>query len=126
LPALLSIPFSTATIRQLAHLTPTGSHRIRRRIAIGGLGPLVVVTPEQVLDALDEWVNETDVDSFNLAYAVTLESLRDFSGLVVPELQKREMVQERIPTEHCERSYFGMVPKLPDEHPGGINSETGI
>ena len=35
------------------------------------------------------WVEATDVDGFNLAYAVTPESFEDFVGLVVPELQRR-------------------------------------
>lgn len=32
---------------------------------------------------------ETDVDGFNLAYAVTPETFADFVDLVVPELQRR-------------------------------------
>ena len=58
-------------------------------VGIGGLGPLVVGSPGQVADAMQGWVDETDVDGFNLAYAVTHESFRDFVDLVVPELQRR-------------------------------------
>ena len=42
-----------------------------------------------VADDLQRWVEETDVDGFNLAYALTHESFADFVDLVVPELQRR-------------------------------------
>ena len=44
---------------------------------------------EQIADALTQWIEATDVDGFNLAYAVTPESFEDFVELVVPELQRR-------------------------------------
>jgi alkanesulfonate monooxygenase len=49
----------------------------------------MVGSPKQVADKLIAWVEETDVDGFNLAYAVTPETFADFVDLVVPELQKR-------------------------------------
>ena len=62
---------------------------IAKHAAIGGRGPVVVGGPEQVADELICWVEETDVDGFNLAYAVTPETFADFVELVVPELQRR-------------------------------------
>jgi alkanesulfonate monooxygenase len=50
---------------------------------------VVVGSPEEVAEELIAWVDETDVDGFNLAYAVTPESFADFVDLVVPELQRR-------------------------------------
>jgi alkanesulfonate monooxygenase SsuD/methylene tetrahydromethanopterin reductase-like flavin-dependent oxidoreductase (luciferase family) len=35
-----------------------------------------VGSPEQVAEELIAWVDETDVDGFNLAYAVTPETFR--------------------------------------------------
>ena len=46
-------------------------------IGIGGLGPLFVGGPQTVADLLEEWVEDTDVDGFNLAYAVTHETFSD-------------------------------------------------
>jgi alkanesulfonate monooxygenase len=66
------------TVRELAE-----------HVAIGGRGPLLVGDPGQIADALIEWVAATDIDGFNLAYAVTPESFEDFVELVVPELQRR-------------------------------------
>jgi len=62
---------------------------IAKHAAIGGRGPLVVGSPEEVADDLIAWVEETDVDGFNLAYAVMPETFADFIDLVVPELQQR-------------------------------------
>jgi alkanesulfonate monooxygenase len=50
---------------------------------------VVVGSPEEVADELIAWVEETDVDGFNLAYAATPETFADFVDLVVPELQRR-------------------------------------
>ncbi|MGH7052871.1 MAG: LLM class flavin-dependent oxidoreductase [Stellaceae bacterium] len=62
---------------------------IARHAAIGGRGPVVAGAPEEVADELIAWVEETDVDGFNLAYAVTPESFANFVDLIVPELQRR-------------------------------------
>jgi alkanesulfonate monooxygenase len=62
---------------------------IAKHAALGGRGPVVVASPEEVAEELIAWVDETDVDGFNLAYAVTPETFTDFVDLVVPELQRR-------------------------------------
>jgi alkanesulfonate monooxygenase SsuD/methylene tetrahydromethanopterin reductase-like flavin-dependent oxidoreductase (luciferase family) len=62
---------------------------IAKHAAIGGRGPVVVGSPEEVAEEMIAWVEETDVDGFNLAYAVTPETFIDFVDLVVPELQRR-------------------------------------
>jgi long-chain alkane monooxygenase len=62
---------------------------IAKHAAIGGRGPLVVGSPEEVAEELITWVDETDLDGFNLAYAVMPETFVDFVDLVVPELQRR-------------------------------------
>src|SRR5260370_37720276 len=62
---------------------------LTEHVAIGGRGPLFVGAPEQIADTLIDWVAKTDVDGFNLAYAVTPESFEDFVELIVPELTRR-------------------------------------
>jgi len=89
-------------------------------VGIGGLGPLVVGSPEQVADALEEWMEATDVDGFNLAYAVTHESFLDFADLVIPELQERGRYKKKYRPGTLRQKLFNDGPKLPDEHPGGI------
>src|SRR5689334_2472685 len=65
------------------------SGEIAKHAAIGGRGPVVVGSPEEVAEELIAWVEDTDVDGFNLAYAMMPESFAEFVDLVVPELQKR-------------------------------------
>ena len=60
----------------------------------------MVGSPEEVAEELVAWVDETDVDGFNLAYAVTPESFADFVDLVVPELQKRGHYENGVRAQH--------------------------
>src|SRR6201997_5191897 len=62
---------------------------IAKHAAVGGRGPIVVGSPEEVAEELIAWVEDTDVDGFNLAYAVMPETFVNFVDLVVPELQRR-------------------------------------
>jgi alkanesulfonate monooxygenase SsuD/methylene tetrahydromethanopterin reductase-like flavin-dependent oxidoreductase (luciferase family) len=39
---------------------------VAKHITIGGLGATVVGTPSQVADEFERWVNEADVDGFNI------------------------------------------------------------
>jgi long-chain alkane monooxygenase len=55
------------------------------------LGPPFVGGPQTVADLLEEWVEEPDVDRFNLAYAVTHETFGDIVTHLAPELQKRSV-----------------------------------
>jgi FMN-dependent oxidoreductase (nitrilotriacetate monooxygenase family) len=87
-------------------------------VGIGGLGPVVVGSPAQVVDAMMGWVEETDVDGFNLAYAVTHESFRDFVDLVVPELQRRGVYKKEYRRGTLREKLFGQGAHLNEEHPG--------
>jgi FMN-dependent oxidoreductase (nitrilotriacetate monooxygenase family) len=87
-------------------------------VGIGGLGPVVVGSPGQVADALQGWVEETDVDGFNLAYAVTHETFSDFVDLVVPELQRRGVYKKEYRPGTLREKLFGRGPHLNEEHPG--------
>jgi FMN-dependent oxidoreductase (nitrilotriacetate monooxygenase family) len=58
-------------------------------IGLGGRGPVLVGDPRQVADQLEMWQDETGIDGFNLAYAISHESMADVVELIVPELQRR-------------------------------------
>jgi FMN-dependent oxidoreductase (nitrilotriacetate monooxygenase family) len=97
-------------------------------VGIGGLGPLVVGSPGQVADAMQGWIDETDVDGFNLAYAVTHESFRDFVDLVVPELQRRGVYKKEYRPGTLREKLFVRGAHLPEEHQGAsfrIRQEQG-
>jgi alkanesulfonate monooxygenase len=61
---------------------------VAEHVAIGGIGPVLIGSPPQVADALEAWI-ATDVDGFNLAFALTPETFADIVDLLVPELQAR-------------------------------------
>ncbi len=69
----------------------------------GGLGPLIVGSPTTVADSLQKWVAETDVDGFNLAYAVTPETFEDIVDLLVSELQATRRLSHRLRSRHAAR-----------------------
>ncbi|QYF73088.1 LLM class flavin-dependent oxidoreductase [Cryobacterium sp. PAMC25264] len=98
---------------------------IARAGAIGGLGPFIVGSGSEIADQLEEWAEETDVDGFNLAYAITPGTFEDVVTWVVPELQKRGV----YPTEYTEgtlrQKLHGRGDRLPDEH-RGANYRVGV
>ena len=91
---------------------------IAKHAAIGGRGPLVVGSPEEVVDELISWVEDTDVDGFNLAYAVAPETFTDFVNLVVPELQRRGCYKlDYAPGTLREKLYGPGRARLGADHP---------
>jgi alkanesulfonate monooxygenase len=66
---------------------------------------------------LIEWVAATDVDGFNLAYAVTPESFEDFVDLVVPELTRRGVYKRDYRAGTYREKLFGAGPHLAPPHP---------
>jgi long-chain alkane monooxygenase len=62
---------------------------VAKFVGVGAMGPVIVGSPATVADELERWVDEADIDGFNLAYAVTPGTFIEFIDLVVPELQRR-------------------------------------
>ncbi|MBU9271832.1 LLM class flavin-dependent oxidoreductase [Burkholderia gladioli] len=85
---------------------------------IGGLGPVFVGSPATVADILQEWVEETGVDGFNLAYALAHESFEDVVGYLVPELQRRGVYPNAYRPGTLREKLFGEGPRLGEAHPG--------
>ncbi len=85
---------------------------------IGGMGPLIVGSGEGVADVLQEWVDETDVDGFNLAYAITPGTFADFIEYVVPVLTARGAYQSEYAPGTLRNKLLGRGDRLPDEHRG--------
>jgi FMN-dependent oxidoreductase (nitrilotriacetate monooxygenase family) len=94
---------------------------VRELVEYGGLGgpiPKIIGSPVQVADQLEEWVEETDIDGFNLSYIVTPESFVDFVELVVPELQRRSVYKlDYSPGTLREKLYGRGRARLPKNHP---------
>lgn len=91
---------------------------IGRLGAIGGLGPLIVGSGEQIADQLQAWVDETDVDGFNLAYAITPGTFEDIVEYVIPVLQARGAYPTGYAEGTLRNKLHGRGDRLPAEHKG--------
>jgi hypothetical protein len=85
---------------------------------IGGMGPVVVGSGAEVADELQEWVEDTDVDGFNLAYAITPGTFADLVEHLVPELQRRGAYQRDYTPGTLRHKLLGRGDRLPPEHRG--------
>jgi len=82
------------------------------------MGPIAVGNPEQIADTMERWVNEAGVNGFNIAYAITPGTFKDFIELVVPILQERGLVRKEYKGDSLRDNLFGKGSQLPDHHPG--------
>jgi FMN-dependent oxidoreductase (nitrilotriacetate monooxygenase family) len=86
--------------------------------AIGGLGPFIVGSGAQIADQLEEWVADTDVDGFNLAYAITPGTFEDVVEFVIPELRRRGSYPDAYAEGTLRNKLHGKGDRLPDDHKG--------
>jgi len=84
--------------------------------AISVDGPMSVGSATQVADDLQSWVEETDVDGFNLQNVITPGSFADFVEYVVPELQRRGAYKTAYRDGTLREKLFGRGPRLPHTH----------
>jgi FMN-dependent oxidoreductase (nitrilotriacetate monooxygenase family) len=92
---------------------------------IGGFGPLLVGGPSTVADLLQDWVEETGVDGFNLTYAVAHETFADIVEHLVPELQRRGAFKREYAPGTLREKLFGQGPCLASGHPGTRHKDLG-
>ena len=83
---------------------------------VGGRGAFVVGSPTTVADELQAWVQEADVDGFNLTRVVVPESLEAVVDLLVPELQSRGAFKTQYAEGPLRQKIFGH-PRLSSRHP---------
>ena len=85
---------------------------------IGGRGPVFVGDPGEVADEMQAWVDEADVDGFNLAYAISPGTFEDVVEHLVPELQRRGVHRTEYEDSSLRDRLFGAGDRLPDRHGG--------
>ncbi|WP_227984963.1 LLM class flavin-dependent oxidoreductase [Nocardia spumae] len=85
---------------------------------IGGMGPVFVGSGETVADRLQEWVDDTDIDGYNLAYAITPGTFEDIVEHVIPVLTERGAYPREYVPGTLRNALFGAGDRLPDEHRG--------
>lgn len=87
-------------------------------LALGGRYAAIVGDPVTVADELRSWVEEGEVDGFNLSRLVVPESYADFIDLVIPELQDRGLYKTAYGEGSLRRKLFGAHDLLPPRHAG--------
>lgn len=87
-------------------------------IGLGGRGPVLIGSPQHIADQLIDWVEETGIDGFNLAFAVSHDSMADVVDFIVPELQKRGRYRNHYAGGTLRAQLFGTGNRLPENHIG--------
>lgn len=98
-------PNKTWTIEEIAQWT-----------SVGGNGPVIVGSPTTVADRLQEWMEVTGIDGFNLAYILAHKSFEDVVEFVIPELQKRGVYPTEYKAGTLREKLFGNGALLPNHH----------
>ena len=91
--------------------------RLIDRFVLGSRQPPIVGSPERVADQLITWVNEADVDGFNLSRTVIPECLESFIDLVLPILEERGAYKRDYAPGTYRQKLFRHGDRLPREHP---------
>ncbi len=91
---------------------------------IGGIAPVIAGDAGTCADALIDFMEATDVDGFNLAYAVWPESFEDFIAIVVPELQARGRYRTDYAPGTMRDKLWGKGPCLTPPHPAALTRDS--
>jgi FMN-dependent oxidoreductase (nitrilotriacetate monooxygenase family) len=95
------------------HWTPRD---IAEYVGIGGIGAVIVGSPQTVADELERWIEVGGIDGFNLAYVITPGTFEDIVDLLVPELRRRGRVWDAYEGETLRERLSGSA-VVPDWHP---------
>ncbi|KAH6677711.1 luciferase-like domain-containing protein [Halenospora varia] len=101
---------------------PWTPRRLGETMALGGFHPAPVGTPEMVADVFEQWIDEADVDGFNIAYVTSPGSFEDVVYLLRPELVKRGLMWDDydVPGGTLRENLYGFEGQkyLRDDHYG--------
>lgn len=87
------------------------------RMVLGSRQPPIIGSVEEVADELIAWMDQADVDGFNLSRTVTPECLEDVVRLLVPVLQERGRYKRGYAAGTYREKLFGAGPLLAAPHP---------
>ncbi|MFV8054786.1 LLM class flavin-dependent oxidoreductase [Mycobacterium sp. 48b] len=98
-------------------------NEVVRYLSIGAMGPVFVGSPTTVADDLERWIDDADIDGFNLTYATTPGTFVDFIDLVVPELQQRGRYWDDYDegTTLREKLYGPGQKRVREDHPAAVH-----
>jgi len=87
------------------------------RMVLGSRQPPIIGSIEEVAEELIAWMDQADVDGFNLSRTVTPECLEDVVRLLVPALQERGRYKRGYAAGTYREKLFGAGPLLAAPHP---------
>jgi alkanesulfonate monooxygenase SsuD/methylene tetrahydromethanopterin reductase-like flavin-dependent oxidoreductase (luciferase family) len=70
--------------------------RVATELALGGPHAKAIGSAKTVADILQRWIDEADVDSFNLSYAVNPGDFEAIVKYLIPELKQRGVFWIRL------------------------------
>ncbi|KAL4789710.1 luciferase-like domain-containing protein [Aspergillus venezuelensis] len=96
--------------------------RVAQEVALGGPHARAIGSASTVADILENWVEESGVDGFNLSYAVAPAVFEDIVTFLVPELQRRGVFWTEYAAATTRENFLndGLGPRLRDDHPGSV------
>ncbi|GAA4784425.1 NtaA/DmoA family FMN-dependent monooxygenase [Microbacterium gilvum] len=91
---------------------------IRDFASVFGASNTIVGTPTEIADYLEEYIDTTGADGFNIAYMIRNHSIDEFIEYVIPELRRRGRLDGRHGATLRERFTGAPGPRLRADHPG--------
>ncbi|MCA3366148.1 MAG: LLM class flavin-dependent oxidoreductase [Roseomonas sp.] len=115
-----------SNVEALRAAAPRATKRaLMDRVVLGSRQPPIVGSVEEVAEELIAWVDQADVDGFNLSRTVTPECLEDVVRLLVPALQERGRYKRGYAPGSYREKLFGAGPLLAAPHPAAGWRQTG-
>ena len=107
-----------SNVEALRAATPRATKRaLMDRMVLGSRQPPIIGSVEEVAEELIAWMDQADVDGFNLSRTVTPECLEDVVRLLVPALQERGRYKRAYTPGTYREKLFGAGPLLTAPHP---------
>ena len=76
---------------------------VAEHVGIGGIGPVIVGTPEKVADEIEAWFEQTDVDGLNVPFAVSPGDFEDIARDAGAGIDPARALQDRLRQGHAAR-----------------------
>jgi FMN-dependent oxidoreductase (nitrilotriacetate monooxygenase family) len=115
-----------SNVEALRAAAPRATKRaLMDRMVLGSRQPPIVGSVEEVAEELIAWVDQADVDGFNLSRTITPECLEDVVRLLVPALQERGRYKRGYAPGSYREKLFGAGPLLAAPHPAAAHRQTG-
>jgi alkanesulfonate monooxygenase len=86
-------------------------------LAVGGGATIISGSPITVVDQMAQWLEEADIDGFNVAYTVLPECFENIVEMVVPEMQARGLYKTEYAGGSMRQKLFGRGDRLNADHP---------